>query len=151
MISILKDCFDRKGNRYKVISFTGNRYQCQSYTNGKNYFFESSEISDKPFNHEERTIDFLKVAPKEILKSAEIVEPVYDFTEEVIEEKSEPVKEVKPKKEKSESVKEEKLKPKEEESEPAKEEKPVEVKKPKQTKKSKDNIKETADDFYADF
>ena len=125
MISILKDCFDKIGNRYKVISFAGNRYQCQSYANGKSYFFEPSEISDKPFNYDKTTIDFFKLKAKESPKPAEVVEPVYDFTEEI-----EPVVEEKP---------------------VVVEEKPAKVEKPKQTKKNKDNVKETADDFYADF
>ena len=133
MISVLKDCFDRKGHRYKVVSFIGGRYQCQSYANGKSYYFEPSEISDKPFNHEERTVDFFKAKVEKPKPIENVVEPVYDFSEPV-----EVVIEEKP-------VVEEKI------VEPIKEEKPVKVEKPKPVEISKDNVKETADDFYADF
>ena len=43
MIRILKDCFDKHGNRYKVISFSGGLYQCQSYSTGKSSYFEVNE------------------------------------------------------------------------------------------------------------
>lgn len=123
MIKVLKDCFDKKGNRYKVISFNGDKYQCQSYINNKNYYFSENEISDKPFIKKENTMDFFKLKMEEKAKPVEnVVEPVYEF--ENVEE----------------STKEEKT-----------EELIMEPDEPKTNEILKDNIKETADDFYADF
>ena len=131
MIKVLKDCFDKKGNRYKVISFNGDKYQCQSYINNKNYYFSENEISDKPFIKKENTMDFFKLKMGEKAKPVEnVVEPVYDF-ENIVENVKESAKEEKT----EELVKEKDAEPDE----------------PKTNEILKDNIKETADDFYADF
>ena len=46
MLRVLKDCYDKKGNRYKIISFDGSRYACQSYlTNNIHYFLPNDIVS----------------------------------------------------------------------------------------------------------
>lgn len=144
MISVLKDCFDKKNNRYKVISFNGDKYQCQSYSTGKSYYFLVNEISDKPFKHEVTKPTFTETKKA---KPERIIEPVYEpempkqvkVVEEVEEQPAEPVYEFE---EPKQIEVEQKTEVKSEESK-VEEIKTVEI--------SKDNIKETADDFYADF
>ena len=128
MIRILKDCFDKHGNRYKVISFSGGLYQCQSYSTGKSSYFEVNEISSTPpvINNRVSFADIIKEAPKEEKTKVEEVvasvsEPKYDEPENV---------------------------------EPSYEEEPkfdFETEEIEKNVISKDNVKETAGDFYADF
>lgn len=99
MIRLLKDCFDKKGNRYKVISFNGEKYQCQSYATGKCSYFSMNEISSTPTKLGRAGFkDFIKkedeiiretdneikqskqVSAASMVKSigADVVEPVYE-------------------------------------------------------------------------
>ena len=99
MIRLLKDCFDKKGNRYKVISFNGEKYQCQSYSSGKCSYFSVNEISSTPMKtghtgfkdfirkEEEiiRETDRETKQPKQVFAAsmvksigADVVEPVYE-------------------------------------------------------------------------
>ena len=123
MIRLLRDCFDKKGNRYKAISFSGGRYQCQSYATGKCVYFDVSEIFSSPPKKASEKIKFT-----EIIKKAQ--EPV----------KEEPVQDVV-------------TPPASDVLEPVYEE-PVYDYGISENEKviiSKDNVKETAEDFYADF
>ena len=142
MISVLKDCFDKKNNRYKVISFSGNKYQCQSYSTGKSYYFSVNEISDKPFKHEVMKPVFTETKKA---KPEYIIEPVYESEEskqiKVIEQKTEE-QPTEPVYDFEEPKQEQKTEAKLDESK---------VQEIKTDEISKDNIKETADDFYADF
>ena len=127
MIRLLRDCFDKKGNRYKAISFSGDRYQCQSYATGKCVYFKVNEISSSP----PRTIE--KIRFNEIVRKIQepvkeesaqdiVTPPVPDVLEPVYEE---PVYE-EPKYDYGIDENEKVIIP-------------------------KDNVKETAEDFYADF
>ena len=116
MISVLKDCFDKKNHRYKVISFSGGKYQCQAYSDGVSYYFSPNEISDKPFKRNVEVATFTEVK-KEVCEHDIVQEPEY------ITESDREVSQ--PKVEKKEEIKVDEI--------------------------PKDNIKETADDFYADF
>ena len=116
MISVLKDCFDKKNHRYKVISFSSGKYQCQSYLDGKNYYFSANEISDKPFERSVEVATFAETKKEthehDVIQEPEyIIESEYEIPQPKIEKKEET--------------------------------KTVEI--------PKDNIKEAADDFYADF
>ena len=125
MIRLLKDCFDRKGNRYKVISFNGDRYQCQSYSNGKSYYFYLNEITSSMPRHSERVKFTEIIKKKEEVKNEEVEEIAKPVENTILEpEYEEPVYEV-PEYDYGIDEKEKAIVP-------------------------KDNIKETAEDFYAD-
>ena len=47
MLRILKDCYDKKGNRYKIISFDGSRYACQSYLTNMIHYFLPNDIASR--------------------------------------------------------------------------------------------------------
>lgn len=123
MIRIFGNYYDAHGNKYKVVSFNGDKYACESMRTGQTVFLKANELSVKPPVKPEK-LRFTDVIKKE--------EPpkVEEKAEEPISESvtSEPVYE--------EPVYEEFYKP---DIVAAEEE-------------LKDNIKETADnDFYADF
>lgn len=109
MIKIFSDYFDNKGRRYKVLSFDGSRYACESYSTGKNYYFYSNELFDRP----PKKYDKENIKTKSYTEDVTEPEYVAQETENFTEENS------------------------------------VEVKKPVDLEK--DNNKETASDFYADF
>ena len=48
MIKIFKDYYDKNGVRYKVISFNGYKYACQSYCNGMCIYLGTDELFDSP-------------------------------------------------------------------------------------------------------
>ena len=136
MISILKDYYDKHGLMYKVLSFSGGKYACQSYRDGSCVFLSPNELFASPpprkmkvrFTDvivEEKKEDpvvneFTEVRPSEeeisddVISMPEYEEPVYEFEEEK-----------------------------------------QEVQKPVVVQNNKivlqDNKEETADDFYADF
>ena len=124
MIRVLKDCFDKFGNRYKVIAFNSGLYQCQSYATGKCSYFPVNEISASPptlrTNDKVVFTDIIKETPKE----KEIVEPDVAVMLEPSYESKEEDEIVEP--DYGDAAFEKGF-------------------------SSQDNIKETADDFYADF
>lgn len=127
MIRLLRDCFDKKGNRYKAISFSGDRYQCQSYATGKCVYFKVNEIFSSP----PRTSEKMKFT--EIIKKAKEPEPeiIEDIAKPPVHETLEPVYE-----------------------EPVYEEPKYDygIDENEKVIIPKDNVKETAEeDFYADF
>lgn len=142
MIRLLRDCFDKKGNRYKAISFNGGRYQCQSYATGKCVYFDASEIFSFPPKKMSEKIKFTEIIKKAqeqkvmeaiiASKPDEVHEPVYE--EPVYEPIYEPVYE--------EAVHELKH------EEPRRD---YGISENEKAIISKDNVKETAEDFYADF
>ena len=125
MIRLLRDCFDKSGNRYKAISFSGGKYQCQSYSTGKMHYFAVNEISASPPRPEQK-ITFTQVLKKKEEEKVQELEvaapPVVTTLEPVYEEPAYEVPEYDYGIDESEKV----VVP-------------------------KDNIEETADDFYADF
>jgi len=126
MIRLLKDCFDKKGNRYKVISFVGDRYQCQSYATGKCSYFTVNEITASPPRVAER-VKFTEIVRRkeEQANQASLTEVVSPPVPETLE----PVYE-----------------------EPVYEEPVYDfgIDESEKIVISKDNVKETAEDFYAD-
>ena len=133
MIRILKDCFDKHGNRYKVISFSGGLYQCQSYLTGKSSYFQPNEISTTmPSIKTNKRMAFTDMIKEELKKEevaevevpvATVSEPSYVISEPSYEEEK-VVRAIEP--ENTDILKREIF--------------------------SQDNVKETAeDDFYADF
>lgn len=129
MIRIFGNYYDAHGNKYKVVSFNGDRYACESLRTGKTIFLRANELSVKPPAKPEK-VKFTDVIKKE--ETPDVVEKVEEpvLVKPVISEPAyeEPVYE--------EPVYEEFYKPDIVAAE----------------KDLKDNIKETADnDFYADF
>ena len=125
MIHLLMDCFDKEGKRYKVISFDGEKYQCQSYLDRKCYYYYPGEISSSPpKKRESKKFKLTEITPTTIKKP---------------EEKPK-VEEIKP--DDSMQI-----------SEPTYEEEVI-VHQPVVNKNvfvPQDNNEETANDFYADF
>lgn len=79
MIKIFSDYYDLKGHKYKVISFNGDKYACQSYLTGKCKYFNPDELFDKP------KVKNKKSTPED--NEGFVSEPVYnDETEQVIED-----------------------------------------------------------------
>lgn len=89
MIKIFNDYYDEKGHRYKVISFNGDKYSCQSYSTGKTKYFAPNELFDKPKK---------EIKKKEVvIEETNITEPVYNYSPEPeykIEEKPTVQKEI---------------------------------------------------------
>lgn len=143
MIRLLRDCFDKSGNRYKAISFSGDRYQCQSYSTGKMHYFAVNEIFASPPRQSER-IKFTEIVRKKEEEKVEeqkvlastmktVSEPVYEEPDIMTPPVSEPL-------------------------EPSYEEPTYEIPdydygidESEKVVVPKDNIEETARDFYADF
>lgn len=125
MIRLLMDCFDKKGRRYKAISFDGSKYQCQSYSNGQCYYFSPSEISSRPFKrHQENKFNLTDVVAKKEEPVSEPVPRPKTFIPETVPEETV----IEPFYEEPKYISEEK----------------------KNVSVSQDNVEETADDFYAD-
>lgn len=131
MIRLLRDCFDKSGNRYKAISFNGDKYQCQSYSTGKMYYFAVNEISASPPRPENRIRFNELVKKKEEAVAASLAKeqnpeiaapPVTSTLEPVYEEPDYSIPDYDYGIDESEKV-----------------------------VVSKDNVEETAGDFYADF
>ena len=130
MIRIFGDYYDKHGNRYKVVSFNGSKYACESAKTGKVTFFSPNEL-----------------LPRMPLKKVQVQQPV------IIKKEEEPVVEV-VKEEKKPVVNDVPVSYEPIYEEPVYEE-PVHKKENVVTPSKeilKDNTEETADsDFYADF
>ena len=138
MIRLLKDYFDRQGNRYKVLSFNGEKYACQSYVNGICSFLSPNELFPSPPLKHTKT-KFTDLIPKK--QQAPVVEVL----------KSEPPKASTANKASKPTYSEPVYEPSYESESATDFNKPIKVEIQKQ-KVLKDNIEETANnDFYADF
>lgn len=147
MIRLLRDCFDKSGNRYKAISFNGDKYQCQSYSTGKMHYFAVNEISASPPRPEQK-ITFTQIVKKkeeEKTQESEIVtppvvttlEPTYEIETREPEIIVPPVATV--------------LEPSYEEHAYETPDYDYGIDESEKVIVPKDNIEETAKDFYADF
>lgn len=124
MIRLLKDYYDKNGIRYKIMSFNGSKYACQSYHDGKCIYLDSNELFASPPPKPVKT-KFTDMVKKDVAEDKKtflrkITMPVYeeenDCKEPIQEKKSEEEQEV---------------------------QKPIPLKDNKEEK--------AADDFYADF
>ena len=78
MIKLLKDYYDKNGIRYKVLSFDGDRYACQSYRDGKCIFLKVEELFTSPPKAVKVKFTDIVEEEKEQPVVEEVLEPTYD-------------------------------------------------------------------------
>lgn len=92
MIKLFRDYYDRRGNKYKVLSYEGGMYACQSYRNKQAAYFTSDELFNSP-PVKAAKVKFTDMAEKKkepapVIKNS-VVEPSYEepsYEEPVYEE-----------------------------------------------------------------
>lgn len=78
MIKLLKDYFDKNGHRYKVLSFGGDKYACQSYRSGKCVYLGANELFTSPPAKPSKTGFTDMVIKNEEPEPQNIPEPIYE-------------------------------------------------------------------------
>ena len=81
MIKVFKDYYDKHGSRYKVVSFNGDKYACESYRDGKCIYLKAEELLSSPpvKSSKVKFTDIIKEdkqVPEEL--TGIISEPVYE-------------------------------------------------------------------------
>ena len=83
MIRIFGNYYDKNGNKYKIVSFNGDKYACESFRNGKIVWLKGNELFSKLPKKSEKVNFVNAVIKKEpiIEEKAEIktiLEPKYE-------------------------------------------------------------------------
>ena len=85
MIRLLKDYYDKNGVRYKIISFNGSKYACQSYHDSKCIYLDANELFVSP-PVKPTKIKFTDMVKKDVVEDrqkilSKITMPVYEETD----------------------------------------------------------------------
>lgn len=88
MIKLFKDYFDKHGLRYKVMSFDGSKYACQSYRDGTCVYFKVEELFESPQNKPAKMSfpNFVNKRKQTIKERTEIIPEVSSVSEPIYEE-----------------------------------------------------------------
>ena len=83
MIRIFGNYFDKNGNKYKVVSFNGDRYACESFRTGQVIYLKPNELFTKMPAKPEK-VNFIKAIKREsaVEKKSETettLEPEYEI------------------------------------------------------------------------
>lgn len=80
MIKLFRDYYDRRGYKYKVLSYDDGRYACQSYRNGQAAYFTSDELFSSP-PAKPAKVKFTDLTKKKVeapVITNAVVEPAYE-------------------------------------------------------------------------